>query len=68
MKPVKNFGRRGDGSMNADTVAAGIVGMGLMGMSISACLLAAGDTVAAVEPIAPGDGAPSTESFPYSRA
>jgi len=35
--------------MNADTAAAGIAGMGLGGTSISACLLAAGDTVAVVE-------------------
>jgi 3-hydroxybutyryl-CoA dehydrogenase len=52
MKPrhEKRAGRSGRELKNAGQVNAGVVGMGLMGTSIAACLLAAGDTVAAVEP------------------
>ncbi len=44
-----NAGRRNHSGRALICGNAGIVGMGLMGSSIAACLLAAGHTVAAVE-------------------
>jgi len=45
-----SVGRRsGDGPHNLICANAGVVGMGLMGSSIAACLLAAGHTVTAIE-------------------
>src|SRR5437870_9580432 len=47
--PTKSLARNKDGPRELICGSAGVVGMGLMGNSISACLLAAGHTVAAVD-------------------
>jgi len=47
--PKSGFGRKKNGPRTLVCGSAGVVGMGLMGSSIAACLLAAGHTVAGVD-------------------